>query len=211
MKESRKIFFTILLAALLIFSNIVVVKIIHVQNLTFAASIFTYPFTFLCVLILTEIYGMKISFQSLFYSILAQLIMLTVGTIIVNIPTDPSSVLGANALQTIIAPEKVNEIYMPNIKIIITSLGAFAIAQSAAIFVYNYLRKNINKIVAFSVAVLMAIMIDSLIFIPITNIGIDNSVILPRIMNQLIVAVASAFIMSIVYMAINKKPENEIE
>ncbi len=211
MKDTRKIFFIILLATLLIFSNILVAKTINVQHLTFAGSILTYPFTFLCSVILTEIYGTKTGYKTVLFSVIAQLALLSLGTIVVNLPSTTDAKLASDALRTIIAPVEMNGLYFPDIKILITSLVAFTLAQIICIFIYNYLAKNIFKPIACAVTILMAIMIDSLIFIPITNIGVENAIIIPQLLNQLIIAVLATFISTIIYSSINKLPEEYID
>ena len=142
MKDGRKLFFTGLLVALLIVTNIVAVKVTVIAQLPLSCSIFVYPFTFLCIAIISDLYGAKSAIKSVCFAVLAQVLLTIVGTIIVNLPNQVSTIVEANTLQQLIAPELKNGIYMPNMKVLGLIFFGGIVLSIIGYFIFQKLQKR---------------------------------------------------------------------
>lgn len=194
MNEKRKIFFTGLLVILLIFSNIIVTKITVVAGLPLSCNFLAYPLTFLCVVILTDLYGAKSAITCVISAVIIQVIVLILSMIVVNLPNQITTIAEANALQLIFTPEISNGIYYPNIKIILVSLLAFIVSQLINIGLFTVAKRNTFRWVSCGLSILVAIIVDTLIFIPLSGIGVEGIPNGLRIVNQFIIGVAAMFI-----------------
>ena len=105
MIKNKNIFLTSLLCVLLIFSNLIRVKVVSIFGFMFSSSIIVYPFTFLCVLLITYKYGYKEALKSVLYAFILQ-ILFYILSIVMNKFIINSSV----------------ELLNPSIKLIVSSL-----------------------------------------------------------------------------------------
>jgi len=212
MKDSRKMFFMGLLSALLIFSNIVAVKITVVAKLPLSCNVFVYPFTFLCVAIITHLYGAKDGMKSVAFALISQIIFFGFSMLIVNVPNQVDTLAEANSIQAILAPDVTNGIYHPNIKLMIGSTLAFGISQLINIGLYTFSKKYTFKAVSASLSILLASIIDAVLFVVITEIGIigGNTVVI-TLLNQFITRVILTVISVIIFclFTINIKKEEK--
>lgn len=199
MKDKRKIFFTSLLTILLIFSNIVVSKITVVANLPLSCSIFIYPFTFLCITIIADLYGAKEAMKSVAYAIICQILVFILCTVIANLPNQVDTLMQANALQSLLAPELTNGIYHPNFTIMIGTLLSFGISQLINIGLYTLAKKYTFKVVSSALAILFAFVIDTVLFNVIKSIGVTNNNFTLTIINQFVVGVVITVISVILF------------
>ena len=191
MKDGRKMFFSGLLAALLIVTNIVAVKVTVIAQLPLSCSIFVYPFTFLCTAIITELYGAKEARKSVYSALAIQLLMLILYIVVINMPNQIYTINEANALQTILASVTSGETYLPEFKTIIASLIGFGASQLINIGLYSFARKNTFKIVSVALSVLIAMIVDTAIYILITETGVLAG-------NELVLAVIYRFVADVV-------------
>ena len=195
MKDTRKILFVSLLTALLIFSNIVSIKMTVVAKLPLSCSIFVYPFTFLCVAVIADLYGAKTAIKSICFALLAQILLSIVGTVLVNLPNQVSTIVEANSLQQILAPiEQSNGMYLPNMKVLFGSILGFTVSQLINVGIYTFISKLTYRPIACALSILIAIMIDTVIYVPISTIGVENINLVLTILNQFIVDVIITFI-----------------
>ncbi|MBQ7140019.1 MAG: VUT family protein [Bacilli bacterium] len=214
MKDTRKILFVSLLTALLIFSNIVAIKMTVVAKLPLPCSIFIYPFTFLCVAVISDLYGTQTAIKSVCFAVLAQVLLTIVGTIIVNLDNQVSTLVEANALQQILAPIEQNGIYMPNVKVLFASILGFSVSQLVNIGIYTFVKNLTFRPIACALSILIAIMIDTIIYVPISTIGTADVNLTLTILNKFVVGVIITFI-SVVLFSIftigKKEPEKKVK
>lgn len=191
MKDGRKMFFTGLLVALLIVTNIVAVKVTVIAQLPLSCSIFVYPFTFLCTAVITELYGAKDARKSIYCALGIQLLMLVLYIIVINVPNQIDTIMEANALQTILASVTKGEIYLPEFKTIIASLIGFGVSQLINIGLYSFARKNTFKLISIALSTLIAMIVDTAIYVLITQVGVLAG-------NELVLAVIYRFVVDVV-------------
>ena len=191
MKDGRKMFFTGLLVALLIVSNIVAVKVTVIAQLPLSCSIFVYPFTFLCTAVITELYGAKEARKSVYSALGIQILMIILYIVVVNVPNQINTIGEANALQTILASVTRGETYLPEFKTIIVSLIGFGVSQLINIGLYSFARKNTFKIISIALSALIAMIVDTAIYVLITQTGVLAG-------NELVLAVIYRFVADVV-------------
>ncbi len=196
---------TTLLSVILIFSNIISTKNIQISNLSFTASSFIYPFVFLIVAIITYKYGAKEGIKSVLIAISSQIIIWLLSTLICNMPTDPYTSSQAGALKSILTPNLTNGYNLPNLKMAFGSILGFSISQLINIGILNFTQKYTIKFASSTLAIFVAMIIDSIIF----NIIITpQDLLLNTITNQFIIRVFMTILSIIIFCVFTSKKEN---
>lgn len=190
-------FFMGLLSALLIFSNIVAAKITVVANLPLSCNVFVYPFTFLCVAIITHLYGVKDGIKSVSFALIIQILFFGLSMLIANVPNQVDTIIEANSIQATLAPDVTNGFYHPSFKLMFGSLLSFAVSQMINIGLYAFSKKYTFKAISASLSILLASVIDAVIFIIITGTVGSNSIAL-TLVNQFVARVITTVISVII-------------
>jgi len=211
MKDGRKIFFGGLLAALLIIANIVSAKVTVIAQLPLSCSIFVYPFTFLCTAIITELYGAKEARKAVYSAMGIQLLMLIAYIVVINVPNQVDTILEANALQSILASVTSGETYLPDLRIIFASLIGFGVAQIVNIGLYSFARKNTFKIISVALAALLAMIVDTVLYLLIAEVGVlvADELILQMVYRFVVNVVATVIIIPLFMLFSIKKEEKK--
>ena len=199
MTDKRKVFFTALLTTLLIISNITVSKMTVIANLPLPCSIFTYPFTFLCVAVIAHLYGSSEAMKSVGYAICCQILVFIVCIVVANVPNQVDTIMQANALQQLLAPDVTNGIYHPNVFVMLGTIVSFVISQLINIGLYSASKKHTFKAVSSSLSILFAYIIDAVIFSVIMSIGVATNNLSLTIVNKFIVGVVTTAISVILF------------
>ncbi len=208
MKDTKKIFLTSLLSILFIFSNVVASKITLIAKLPVSSSVFIYALTFLCVLLIIHSYGYKEGVKSICIALFCQCICFCLSIIICNIPNGSPTIATSRALQTILAPEKTNNIYHPAFSLMFGSLLSFFFSQIINASLYEIFNKYTMNILAASLSMLISLILDAALFTLITNIGVINTMtIAEAIMNQFIIRVFISIILTILFLMFSLKNE----
>lgn len=212
-KDGRKVFFSGLLTALLILSNILALKITVIAKLPLACSVFVYPFTFLCTTVITELYGNKSSLKSVFSAIIVQILVIIAIAITINVPNQIDTITEANALATLFGTSSIGGKLIPALRPIFASIIAFGISQSISIALYKFARKNTFKTVSAALSILLGIIIDAVIFILISKMGtIPSNELIIQLVNQFVVGVVATVIIVPIFLLFSmKKKEVKIE
>ncbi len=210
MKDFRKILFSALLAALLVISNIVVVKITVIAKLPLPCSAFVYPFTFLCTLVITELYGSREARISVYTALVVQFLILIALVIACNVPNQVDTIDKANALRDILTPTVIGNYYLPDMRMVLASFVGFALSQLAAIGLYSFGRKNTFKLVSSSLAILVGLILDSILFMFISKMGIlENNELIIQLVNRFVVGVVATIVFIPLFAILSiKKKEN---
>ena len=74
-RDFKKTFFTSLLAVLLVVSNLIGLKLTNFLDLTISVDFLTYPFTFLCTLLIYNFAGKKKAYESVLVAALIQIFL----------------------------------------------------------------------------------------------------------------------------------------
>lgn len=210
MKDSRKMFFSGLLAVLLVIANIVAVKMTVVAKLPLSCSIFVYPFTFLCTAVIAELYGNKDARKSVFFAIIIQILILIVYIVVTNVPNQIDTIDQANALQRILASVGLNGKFYPDIRPIIASIISFTLGQLVNISLYSFARKNTFKLIAVALSVILAMIVDTTIYVLIAQFNvIPSNELIIQLVNRFVVDVVASVIVIILFMLFSIKKKEE--
>ena len=72
-REFKQTFFTSLLVVLLVVSNLIGLKLTNFMDLTISVNFVTYPFTFLCTLLIMNLGNKRSAYQAVLISALIQI------------------------------------------------------------------------------------------------------------------------------------------
>ena len=84
-KEFKRTFFTSLLAVLLVISNLIGLKLTNFFDLTISVDFLTFPFTFLCTLLIYNIGGKKKAYESILVASLIQIFIIISYTLAIKL------------------------------------------------------------------------------------------------------------------------------
>jgi len=212
MKDSKKIFFSTLLGVLLVISNIVAIKLTVIAKLPLSCSVLIYPFTFLCTSLIAELYGNKDARKSVLFAVFIQIIVLIAYIAVVNVPNQIDTISEANALQKVLTPFGANGKYYPEIRPIIASLIVFVFGQLVNIGIYSFSRKYTFKIIAVALSVVIAMIVDTTLYVLISQVGMlaGNELIL-QLINRFVANIVAAVIVIILFMIFSIKKKEKVE
>ena len=199
MKDNRKMLFTALLSMLFVLSNIVAFKVTVIAKLPIPCNVFVYPFMFLCVAIITYLYGAKDGRKSIYFALIAQVIFYVMSIIIVNLPNQVDTIVNANYIQATLASDISNGIYYPSIKLMLGSLIAFVISQMINVGLMAFSKKYTFKGVAAALSMLFSTIVFAIMYTIITGVGNVGNPIALRLINQFVVCVVIAVISVILF------------
>lgn len=214
MKDNKKVFLTTIVAILLVFSNVISANITSILGSPITCSIFIYPITFLGILLLTSFYGKEEGHRGIIISLIAQIIIFALSTLICNLPSTTESLEISNDLKIILAPDVTNGFYHPSINLMIGTLLSFVIAQLVSVHLYSYLKKTTDKSISAFFALLSGLVIDAIIFILFTTLGTNTQTSLSSaITTQIVIRIIIAAILTLIFYVatLNAKKEKEHE
>ncbi len=197
--DSRKLFLMYMIPCLVVFANIVASKVTLIFGYPIAASIFIYPFAFLCVTLITHLYGTKDGMQSIILALFCQVIFYGLSILVCNLPTEEGALINANALRTILTPEVLDGLYYPSVKILIGSLVGFTLGEIFNVYLYDATVHYTNKYLSAFVSIFASLIVDALIFVSVSKLGTtaDTSVF-----NATIIQIVARLIFSIILLGI---------
>lgn len=200
MKDSRKMFFMGLLACLFVFSNIVSAKVTVIAKLPLPCSIFVYPFMFLCVAIITHLYGAKDGRKSIYFTLITQVVFFGFSILVSNMPNQVDTLAQANSIQAALAPNITNGFYHPAFSLMIGSLIAFTISQMINVGLYSYAKKYTYKSVSSALSILISTIVYAVIFVIATNLnGTASNTLVLKLINQFVASVITTVISVILF------------
>ena len=132
-KEFKRTFFTSLLAVLLVISNLIGLKLTNFFDLTISVDFLTFPFTFLCTLLIYNMGGKKKAYESILVASLIQIFIIISYTLAIK--------LGNQAIMPDLS-EYVNTLFKVDEAKILSSLLAFLISHYVLIYIYEILKSN---------------------------------------------------------------------
>ena len=197
--DLRKLFLMYMVPCLLILANIVASKVTLVFGYPISCSIFIYPFTFLCVALITHFYGTKEGLRSIVLALFCQIVFYVLSILVCNLPTDENSLVNANALKVILAPQTFNNLCYPSVKMMIGVLLAFTLAQIFNVYLYDAANYYAMKYFSAFMSILTSLILDALIFVSITKIGTNANT---NLFNAIIIQIIARFIFTIIALGI---------
>ena len=189
-KEFKQTFLTSLLVVLLVISNLIGAKLTTFLGITIATSFITFPFTFLCTLLILNDFGKETAYRGILVSCLIQLIMTICYTLAVNMSGQtlmPDMEIYVNALF------KVNELN------ILGSILSFGLSHCLLIYVYDNFKRYGKELYGIVIGLLGAMFLNTIIYIPISLQGYAFISIINMILSNIIVSIIMVVIITICY------------
>ncbi|SFE90199.1 queuosine precursor transporter [Peptostreptococcus sp. D1] len=171
----------------LLIANIVAGKVVNLFGFIVPAAVTTYPITFLCTDVISEIWGKKEANLTVKIGIFIQLFSLILIAIAIALPSADFSIDYANNLKLVLGQ---------NIRMVIASLIAYIVAQTNDVFIFHKLKelnKGKHKWIRNNVSTMTSQLIDTAIFITIAFYGTVPNVLI-MVISQYVVKVILALL-----------------
>lgn len=199
-KEFKQTFFTSLLVVLLVVSNLIGLKLTNFLNLTISVDFLTYPFTFLCTLLIMNMKGKKSAYQAILVSALIQIFIVISYTLAVKLGT-----------QTVIPDSSlyVNELFKVKELNILASLISFLISHYVLIYIYDSFVKFKKELYGVVIGLLGSLFLNAAIYLLITLYNYDVMFIINMFLSNIIISIIMLVIITILYYLL-KERETEV-
>lgn len=192
----KKKFFSNLMTALIIISNLIGYKYTNFGGLILSVNFVTLPFVYLCFLLLSNISDKKDAWSSILVSILIQILVVLAYFFAINLES-----------QNIIfdLSRYVNVLFKINFLSLIVNIGTLTLSIYVLDYIYEYFRVIRYRLLGTVISVLSALILYGLICIPILNYKFGFTIILDMIMGHLIMSVIMTIMVSVVFYLLKEK------
>lgn len=216
MKKKINNSYLLLLSFLLLIITIFSGKEVYIApKLIVNLSLIIYPITFLISAIIYHKYKMKEAKSSILSSILIVLLFYLVASLLCSFNSTLDTKLASDTLRTVFTPNYFEIynliIYYPNLLSLLSLLGIYYLSHYIFLIVYEASSEYINFIVAFLISLLIAFIIDQMLYLPVVNSIVlfkgDMSLItfIEKLTANFIVVVVSTVILTFIYPKCIKK------
>lgn len=195
-KEFKRTFFTSLLAVLLVISNLIGLKLTNFFDLTISVDFLTFPFTFLCTLLIYNIGGKKKAYESILVASLIQIFIIISYTLAIK--------LGNQAIMPDLS-EYVNTLFKVDEAKILSSLLAFLISHYVLIYIYENFKNYGKELFGVVISLLVALFLKATIYLVITLNGYDSIFIINMLLSNIIIAIILDIVITILFYLLREK------
>lgn len=199
-RDFKKTFFTSLLAVLLVVSNLIGLKLTNFLDITISVDFLTYPFTFLCTLLIYNFAGKKKAYESVLVAALIQIFLVLSYTLAVKLGN-----------QSIIPDSSayVNELFKVNELNILGSLLAFLVSNYVLIYIYENFKNYGKELIGVVMSLLVALFLKATIYLVITLNGYDSTFIINMLLSNIIISLIMLVIITVLFYLLREK-EKEV-
>ena len=200
-REFKKTFFTSLLVVLLVISNLIGLKLTNFLDLTISVDFITYPFTFLCTLLIMNLGGKRSAYQAVLISALLQIFITISYTMAIKLGT-----------QTMIPDLAVyvNELFKVREVNIIASLIGFLTSHYVLIYIYDNFKKYGKELYGVVIGLLGSLFLNSVIYLLITLKDYEIMFVINMLLSNIIISIIMLVIMTILFYLLKEKNVEEI-
>ena len=195
-KEFKRTFFTSLLAVLLVISNLIGLKLTNFFDLTISVDFLTFPFTFLCTLLIYNMGGKKKAYESILVASLIQIFIIISYTLAIK--------LGNQAIMPDLS-EYVNTLFKVDEAKILSSLLAFLISHYVLIYIYENFKNYGKELFGVVISLLVALFLKATIYLVITLNGYDSTFIINMLLSNIIIAIILDIVITILFYLLREK------
>lgn len=199
-RDFKKTFFTSLLAVLLVVSNLIGLKLTNFLDLTISVDFLTYPFTFLCTLLIYNFAGKKKAYESVLVAALIQIFLVLSYTLAVKLGSQ--SVIPDSSAY-------VNELFKVNELNILGSLLAFLVSNYVLIYIYENFKNYGKELIGVVMSLLVALFLKATIYLVITLNGYDSTFIINMLLSNIIISLIMLVIITVLFYLLREK-EKEV-
>ncbi|MBR3660793.1 MAG: VUT family protein [Bacilli bacterium] len=200
-KEFKKNFFTCLMAVLLVVSNIIGMKLTNFLDITIGVDFITYPFTFLCTLMLINLGGKKDAYRSILVASVIQLLITISYAIIVALGTQtlmPDSSSYVNALF------KVNQLN------ILGSVLAFIVSHCLLIYIYENFKHFGRELYGLVIGLLGSLFLNSVIYLLISLRDYEAIFVINMLLSNVIIDIVMIVIITVLFYILREKNSEKV-
>ena len=189
-KDFEKNFFTCLLAVLLVISNLLCKKLTNVMGVSIGIEFITFPFTFLCTLLILNLGDKKEAYRSILSASIIQLLITISYTIAINLNG-----------QEIIPDQAVylNELFVVEEYNILTSVLAFILSHCLLIYIYDSFRQFKKESIGVIIGLLGALILNSVIYLGLTLKEFDFMYKVDRLFVSIVIDFVMIIIITVVF------------
>lgn len=199
-RDFKKTFFTSLLAVLLVVSNLIGLKLTNFLDLTISVDFLTYPFTFLCTLLIYNFAGKRKAYESVLVAALIQIFLVLSYTFAVKLGSQ--SVIPDSSAY-------VNELFKVNELNILGSLLAFLVSNYVLIYIYENFKNYGKELIGVVMSLLVALFLKATIYLVITLNGYDSTFIINMLLSNIIISLIMLVIITVLFYLLREK-EKEV-
>lgn len=200
-KEFKKTFFMSLMAVLLIVSNLIGKKYTGFMDITIGVDFITFPFTFLCTLLVMDLGSKKDAYRSILVASIIQLLITISYTIAVN--------LGSQSLMPDSA-QYVNHLFKVNELNILASILSFIVSHCLLIYIYENFKLYNKELYGLAIGLLGSLFLNSLIYLVITLREYELLYIVNMLLSNVIIDIIMLCVIIILFYILRDKKEKII-
>lgn len=200
-RDFKKTFFTSLMVVLLVISNLIGLKLTNFLDFTISVDFLTYPFTFLCTLLIMNLGGKKSAYQAILVSALIQIFITISYTAAINLGNQ--AIVPDSALY-------VNELFKVRELNILASLFAFLTSHYILIYIYDTFKKFGKELYGVVIGLLASLFLNSTIYLIITMSNYDPMFVVNMLLSNIIISIISLIIMTIMFYWLKEKDTETI-
>ena len=189
------------LAVLLVISNLIGLKYTNFLDITIGVDFITFPFTFLCTLLIINMGGKKSAYRSVLAVCIIQL-LITISYVI-------ATSLGSQSLMPDGAAY-VNQVFKVNELNIIASVLAFSASHCLLIYVYDNFTRYNKELYGLFIGLLGALVLNSIIYLGISLHMYELMYIVNMILSNIIVDIVMIIIIVILVYILKEKDEKVV-
>lgn len=201
-REFKKTFFTCLMAVLLVVSNIIGMKLTNFMDITIGVDFLTYPFTFLCTLLIMNLGDKKDAYRSILVASVIQLL--------ITISYAFASSLGTQTLMPDLSLY-VNQLFKVNQLNILASVLAFIVSHCLLIYIYENFKYYGKELYGLAIGLLGSMFLNSVIFLVITLSDYEPIFVINMLLSNVIVDVIMLVIIIIMYYLLREPVTREVK
>lgn len=200
-KEFKKTFFVSLMAVLLVISNLIGKKYTGFMDITIGVDFITFPFTFLCTLLIMDLGSKKDAYRSILVASIIQLLITISYTIAIN--------LGSQSLMPDSA-QYVNHLFKVNELNILASVLSFIISHCLLIYIYENFKLYNKELYGLVIGLLGSLFLNSLIYLVITLREYELLYIVNMLLSNVIIDIIMLCVIIILFYILRDKKEKII-
>ena len=200
-REFKQTFFTSLLVVLLIISNLIGLKLTNFLDLTISVDFLTYPFTFLCTLLIINLGGKTKAYQAVLVSALIQIFIVISYTLAVSLGNQTLIPDSANYVNELFKVQELN---------ILASLVAFLSSHYVLIYIYDNFKRFGRELSGVVIGLLGSLFLNSTIYLVITLKGYDAMFVINMLLSNIIVSIIMLVIITILFYLLKEKDSKPV-
>ncbi len=195
-REFKKTFFISLLAVLLVISNIIGLKLTNFMDITISVNFITFPFTFLCTLLIMNLGDKKDAYRAILVSSIIQLLMPISYVVATNLGT-----------QTLMPDSStyVNGLFQVDEMNILGYVLAFILSHCLLIYIYDNFKQYQKELYGLVIGLLGSMFLNSVIYLLISLREYEIIFIVNMLLSNIIISIIMLIIIIILFYILKER------